>query len=489
MIMGLVGVALMYVGVAGIVSTTTPWWLGRGDAPRHIDYAYSLYKKDIPQFSDPLRYPVFNSLADGNYRDQPAAVNPPLFYLLHAPLIGPFLESGNWKDAIAIGRAFNIFIGVICIIALAWGGWLFGGKRKPLIAIAVPAFGVMTHNFTSLNQNYAVDVLLILLTTLSFILAYKIILHGPTKKYILYLALLSFLGMSTKATYVVFLLISFIAVVIATMTHGRESKKKNLFRGIIISGLIGALVLFTVGWYYFFQNFVESGNWVSAAPDNYGSTGRPYKSLNDVLTSSGLWGMLYERIAATKMVSILITAVATMGVATIYDKYRLRKFRYNKSITITALLMFIATLGILFTQIFHSVGYGGFYFRYFLPVLLPIALFFSYGLLELRWLRGQLVTITAILMAATTIDITVKGSAFKQLIPGISSVGSTEGMVKIAALNNGFNIYLVILLYAIILLGIFILGLSLFLLSSATLNPQSDNFVVSVKHFLKQLRA
>lgn len=469
LVTGLVGVVLMYIGTAGMVSVVTPWWLGRGDAPRHIDYAYSIYKGDIPQFNDPLRYPKFNELARGNYRNQPAAVNPPLFYIIHAPFVGPLMESGNWKEAIAVGRALNILFGIICILVLAWGGWIFGGKRKELLAIAVPALGALTFNFTALNQNYALDVLLVIFTTVSLILSHTIIQKGVTRKYVILTTILAFAGMATKATYIVFLFTNLLAIIFAFLIHGKGTITKRAIRGTLVSGGIFLFVVFTIGWYYFLQNFIHSGNWVSAAPEGFGSAHRKYKTLGYVLTSSELWGFFYEKISATKTSSLLITTMAVAGIASAIDKYKVNLrliAKVKADILLSAGLMLVATAGIFATQIFHAVGYGGFYFRYLLPVLLPIGLVLAYGLLEFRWVRGQLVAIAALVMSLTTIEVIVKGSAIKEIVPGIEHAASVERMIKLAAEHNGFSVLMPIMLYACIGMGAAILGVSLHLLSA-----------------------
>lgn len=120
LIVGLLGIVLMYLGVAGAISITAPW-LARGDGSMHVDYAWRLYHGDIPHRTDHVEYKPFIE-AQGRAKPQAAAKNPPLFYAIHAPLIGPLLDSGHWQLGIALGRFLNIMIGIVCIITLSWGG-------------------------------------------------------------------------------------------------------------------------------------------------------------------------------------------------------------------------------------------------------------------------------------------------------------------------------------------------------------------------------
>jgi len=200
-IAGLLGVVFLYVSASGLISVTHPFFTGtNGDTMAHVDMIYRIYNGDLPKASDGIRYQPFIDLGGGNVY-QRASGHPPLFHILHAPIVGPLLNAGEWQKAIALGRALNIFFGILCIFALAWAGWLFGGKRKALFAVAVPALAVLTYRFSRLNTDYALDGLLTLWTTLTLICLYKILQNGLRANYLIFLTLLSVAGMSTKICY------------------------------------------------------------------------------------------------------------------------------------------------------------------------------------------------------------------------------------------------------------------------------------------------
>ena len=465
-VVGLLGVVFLYVSSAGLVSVTTPWWLGSGDAPRHVDYALSIYHFDIPHFNDHLQYPVFNQLAQGSYRNQPAAVNPPLFYILHAPIVGPMMDSGHWHEAIGAGRAFNVFLGVLCILVLAWAGWLIGGSRRGVLAVAVPAISVLFFNFIVLNQNYAVDVLLIIFTTLSFIISFKLLTNGVRRKYILWLAVISLLGMSTKATYIVFLFTSLVALVAAYYLHGKSKAVVNIVRGGLVATAIFVAVLLTIGWYYYFQNYRVSGNWVSAAPPDFGSATRPYKSLHQVITSSVLWQMFYARFISNPILSTVMSTVAITGLAVYFDRNRLREVVRNRTLMIFIGLMLLAVLGIFATQIVMATGYGGYYFRYFLPVILPFGLFLAFGLTQIKWLRGQLITLFCFTMLVTGVTSALAGSSMLKQVPQLKKTGDTTARIYIATEHNNIPGYISTTLIAMAPVGLLALGVSMYKLTN-----------------------
>lgn len=466
MLIGLVGVILMYVGTAGIVSVVGPWWVGKGDAPRHVDYVYRIWHGQIPKFTDGITYPPLAKLGAGRYVNQPASANPPLFYLLHAPLVGPLLDKGEWHKAEAVGRAFNIFLGVLCVIALSWGGWLLGGKRKDLFAVSVPALAVLTYDFTFLNMNYALDVLLVLLTTLGFIVTYKLLEHGPKRKYLFWLAVVSILGMSTKASYIVILAISLLGLIISWVIHGKKRDiRKNALRGTGASALILGLVVLAIGWFYYYHNYKVTGRWYSNYQYLADKPHRPYKSLLTVLRSKNLWALMYGRYSVSPAISVALSSFSLAGILTIVDKNRFAGLRKVTPTTIMAGLLALATIGIFLTQIVEAVGSGNYYFRYMLPAILPISLAMCYGLLAFHWTRGMLVFLFATMMTWSTIYGFPKSSTVSYTLSGIKKVAGPLNRVYYATAHNGIPTYVDKLLFLFIMLGVIALFLSLIKLS------------------------
>lgn len=395
MFAGIIGVIFLYISVAGVVSVATPWW-ARGDTRQHIDYTWRLYNGDIPKRTDGIRYEKFIEL--GGKKAQAASANPPLFYAMQAPIIGPLLNSGEWEKAIGVGRTVNLLTGVLCILVLAWGGWLFGGKRKAVFAVAVPALTVTMYRFTRLNVDFALDALLVLLSTLTVIFLYKMLTQGVQKKYLLILACLSMLGMATKAPYVVFLGLTIAAIPVAALLQAKDERKKRVIRATAISLAILGLVMLAVGWFYYFWNYTVYGNWFTARPPQY-TGGRATKTLADVLLGRSLWQLFYGDFARDLAVSTATTSFALAGFFTI-RKTQIKKWYIDKNVRIGVILLSFVVVGVFITQIEHAVGIGSVNFRYMLPALLPIGLFLSFGLLQFKWTRGQLVAFASTAFAA-----------------------------------------------------------------------------------------
>ena len=460
---GVLAVVFLYVGVAGTVSVVVPWSITSGDTRAHIDYVWRVYNGEIPRFNDGFRYPPF-----GSRKIQPQANHPPLFYMVNAPFVGPFLAQGKWEQAIAVARAVNIFIGVLCVVALAWAGWLLGGKRRQLFAVAVPAIAALAYRFTTLNVVYGADGLLTLLSTLTFINIYKIITQGIQRRYVLALLLLSVAGMATKATYIVMLAASCLSLLIAAYVHTKgknEVEKKRQFgRAVICAGLIILAVALATGWFYYSRNYQTTGSWFRASPSDY-SHGRDYKSLRQVVTGNKLWQLFYAEYTENILLSTALSSVALAGVLGL-KKLQLKRLLGHPTNRIMAGILFLAVLGMLTVQVAFAVGYGAINFRYVLPVLLPLALFLAYGFLEFKWARGQLVTLAAFLMGITTILPVASSSTMKRLVPELAVGGLGHRRIFVAATHNGIPVMMTALLLVLFAVGAVLLAASLYRLSA-----------------------
>lgn len=446
-VLGFFSVVLLYVGAAGIVSSTTPWY-SRGDTFRHVDYVWRVYNHDIPRWYDGVQYKPFTDLTGP--KKQGESANPPLFYAIHAPFVGPLLKQGKWQSAIAVGRAINILLGIGCIIVLSWAGWLLGGKRKELFAITVPAFSVLLFRFTRLNMDYAIDPLFVTLSTLSLIANYKILKSGLKKKYIIWIAVLSVLGMLTKAPYMVFMFINFLAIVIAIFMHSKQTAKQKLIKGSAISVIIFILVCLASGWFYYFWNYKTNGNLFKSSPPGY-TGGRQYKSLMDVLSSIRLWGFFYANYSTLPALSVAITSLAGSTYLRLGRK-EIGKFFKDRARAVAIGLVFLSALGMFLVQVKFGIGYGAINFRYMLPAILASSLFLSYGLLGFDKTRGQVAAFAIIGIAMTSV---------------IGLSGGPRTIYK-ASLDNNVYSMLPVILIIMIFLGALLLSTSLFVLTKKT---------------------
>jgi 4-amino-4-deoxy-L-arabinose transferase-like glycosyltransferase len=458
LIFGIVGIILMYVGVAGSVSSASKWWVGKGDAPQHIDYVWRIYNGSIPKTSDGITYPQFKKLLKPDQISrQAAAANPPLFYALHAPLIGPLLNKAQWVKAIAVGRMVNIIVGVGCIFALSWAGWLLGGQRKELFALSAPAIGVMTYRFTSLNIDFALDAQLTLISTLCFINMYKILKNGYKKSYLVTLSILLTLGMLTKVSFIVFMLV--LPVCIFGRYYITTTKKDSKFKLIILTVFIELFVVAGAGWFYYFWNYRDGGNLFINTPLNYVSS-RPVRGFKLLIFGSSLWDLLYAKYTKLPTISIFISSFAMAGyLVRGITRRSLFKNKAKASMYLIMLLVFIGTFGI---QAKFSVSTGAINFRYMLPAILPISMFLSYGMLAFSKARGLLVAAAAFFMGISSLTYVVSPKGLKNSFMGITTY--MHEVLK-ANLANDIPFYLPVLLMLSFFLGSVLLTTALWMIS------------------------
>ncbi len=467
MALGIAAVILLYISAAGMISVTYPWFANdNSDELAHVDMIYRIYNGDLPKASDGVRYQPFIELGGGNIY-QRAAGHPPLFHMIMAPFMGPLLNAGEWKKAMAVGRTVNIFIGILTILALAWAGWMFGGKRKALFAVAVPALGVLTFRFSRVNTDLSMDALLALLSTLTLINLYKIIQNGLKVKYLIFLSFLSVAGMATKASYGVFLGLSLLVIIIASYIHG-DKNRRSIIKGSAIAAAILGLVIVAIGWYYYFRNYRVSGSLLTPIQGELAS-GRPHNSYLDIIASSNFWALFYARYSTNVVISVIISIFALSGYFSM-KKIDLRKLKKNTAHLWAIGLMALAFLGVVATQLMLAHPNGSINFRYLLPAILPISLFLAYGLLEFKWLRGQLVALAAIAMVWTTILWIGLKPAPDGLLQGISEWGKSIHKIYIAAAENNVLGYVTSSLFWVFAIGSVLLCISLFQLSKPSID-------------------
>lgn len=458
-LLGIAGVILLYAASAGIVSSATPWNIG-GDTRSHMDYVWRVYNGETPKFNDGITHPILSQ--QGSDRVQQAAANPPLYYYLHAPFIGHMLDTNNMKEAYALGKAINILIGVLCVLALAWGGWTLGGKKRNLMAIATPQLGVMSYRFLTQNIIFGLDSLVVLFATLSLIIIHKMLVNGPTLKYLSLLSLLSILGMLTKAPYIVIVAVCCLGIIISYLKLARINYKTALAKGsLAVLGLLLVTIIFT-GWYYY-GNYASTGNWYSASPPGF-TGGREYKSFSDVISSSRLWSLFYVNSSSHPLLVTSFTSFVIAGYLTIRYRFSLRYILKHKN-TITMALMVVLFVGVFATQLRLATGYGSINFRYLLPALLPVSLFWAYGLLAFKQMRGLLVSIFGAAMAFATVAPFAMSSKIEGLVPAVNVTDNSITRLYIVAEANGIPSVVVSLMFISGVVGVLLVAMSLFYLT------------------------
>lgn len=462
MLLGIGGVMLLYLGAAGIYSYTVPWGYTDGDQIAHLDYIWRIYKGDLPKYDEGVTYKPFIDIKGGNIY-QRAVGHPPLFHAVQAPVVGYLMDRGAWQTAIAVGRAINLFQSLILIGILAWAGWLFGGRRKEIFAVAVPALSVTAYRFLRLNKDYAMEGFVTILTTLTIINLYYIFRYGLKKKYLIWLIILSLAGMFTKISYLPFLAINLAAVAwVVAAQKGRKLNLMGVLKGSVVAGVIGLLTALGAGWYYYFWNFKQNGNFVSPLPPTF--TGdRAYRPLSAVIFSDQFWSLFYGKYIVVEGLSLVVTTLALAGLLQIGPAPWIRKIK-DRVFSLALLAMLGVTVGTIAIQFRAAYPYGAINFRYLLPAILPISLLIGYGLLSYRHLRGQLVALVAILSAGTTV-LSIRLKPGVAMLLGVNKWPITVRKIYQLGYNNHIPFWMMSSLFLAFWLGAGLLSFALWRMS------------------------
>lgn len=396
---GVIGVMIAMVFGVAIFATAVPW-RGTTDAPQHLDYAWQVSHGKLPEFWKGTKAPLGRPKA----KIQFVSHHPPLYYVLLAPIVGPLLDNGHWTIATAVARCVGIIIGMLCVLAMAWGGWLVGGTRRALFAVATPAIGSSLLAFYVMGDIMN-DGLLLLFATLALVFSILVIKNGMRNWYTALLAIICLGGMATKASFIGTLPVVFVALLVGALLHNTQTKIWQRILPAVKSVVIIVIVIaIGIGWFYA-RNYQLSGSPFRNRP--VGSAQKVFKSpepviyetLPDVLTAGDTWSMLTTGLygrpwqilprvggqAINFWPSVLVICAVTYGAVAQAWQSR-RKLTYIMWIVIgLMILQFVITYG---QQILYSVGYGGVNRRYLLPAWLPFSLFMATGALYFKKLRG-----------------------------------------------------------------------------------------------------
>lgn len=397
---GVLGVILAMISGIAIFAAAVPW-PGTTDSSQHLDYAWQLSHGELPDFWKGTKAPLGRPRA----KIQFVSHHPPLYYLLLAPIVRPLIDSGHWVAATAAARMINIGIGVLCVLVMAWGGWLLGGKRRGLFAVAVPAIGSSLLAFYVMGDIMN-DSLLLLFSTLAVILSVLVVKNGIQTRYTLWLAVVCLGGMATKASFIGTLLLVFLALLIGSILHTEKAVWWRRVLPAVKSGLIVvAVVAVGIGWFYA-RNYQLSGSPFRNRP--VGSAQKVlrksqqqsgYRTLSQTLTSTDTWNIVTTRLygrtwqilprvggeAINFWPSLFVICAVTYGALAQAWQSRKKLSRITWIVIGLLVLQFVVTYG---QQVGYAVGYGDMNRRYLLPAWLPFSLFMTVGALYFKRLRG-----------------------------------------------------------------------------------------------------
>jgi hypothetical protein len=472
---GILGSLTAFIFGAGFYASTLPW-RGTGDSAVHLDYVWQISHGDLPQFWEGTNAPIGRKI-----KVQFVSNHPPLYYSILAPFVGPRIDAGDWQMGVAIGRIITIFIGALSVLAFAWAGWVLGGKYKALMAVTLPAIATSLVPYVKVSGDIMNDTLSILAGVIALTLAALIIRKGPNKKYLIWLSLACLTGMASKVSFISVFALSLFAVPISVLLHNNAKLVQKLLKSAALVTLILVVVTAGIGWFYY-RNYQLSGSPHRTAPQSWAADlqGRRYKSLEEVVTHPKLWTAVPQRLygnpwrggdlpaVLSNSTNIKISGFifVVLIVSAMYNSLKkLRTKNYGKPTIFIGMLFSLQVVLIYLQQISHATGYGSINIRYFLPILLPLGLVFSYGLLFWQKLRGMPVMLLICLNW-----LMVVGNSLWFMSTRYDKIPAQNPWARlvIIAEQNGLSTSILFFIIAGLMLGIATTCLSIWKLSATT---------------------
>ncbi|NLT25997.1 MAG: hypothetical protein GXX90_05020, partial [Microbacteriaceae bacterium] len=241
-----------------------------------------------------------------------------------ALLAGGFLPDQQ-GTAIAIIRAANIGLGALTLVAIAWFGAQIGGRHRVPVAIGMAAIAGSAFPMIRFGAEIYNDMLVALAAALALALALatRIILTGRiTWVTGIGLALVSVVGLGTKATFVIPLAVVVGGLVLAALVRRVAGERRAPLRIAFVA--LGALVAAVAAnaWFYLI-NLERSGSLHRSSP-KAPVGGRAHRSTADVLGDLDFWAVVgrgfigraepdHERFTA--MSALVVGAMLVAGLA------------------------------------------------------------------------------------------------------------------------------------------------------------------------------
>ncbi len=387
--LGFVGVLVSFGCAAGAYSAQSRAF-ATGDEVAHADYAVRVYHGELPVFEDGQRFtpPVHVPSM------QTSAQHPPLYYLLAAPLVGPFADRGEWREADAAGRALSVVLGAGCLLAMAWAAAVLVTRRRALWALATPALVAPFLPFIAVSASIYNDTLAILAGAIAVGVAIRVLQRGLSSRLLVAAMAIGSAGMLARASFFLTLAALVGAVGLAPLLHGPGSWRRRLLRGVGAGAAVLAAVAVTSGWFYL-RNVRLTGNLLGGHADYAVRVlNRSTSTISQVLTSEPFWtvhldllpfrtGQLSEVVVRIVFGGLVALALVAGAVALVRRRPRI----HLPSVAIAVVLV-SQVLGTIAFRANHVAAGGGNHFRYLLTMLLPVALLLAAGALAWRYWGG-----------------------------------------------------------------------------------------------------
>lgn len=396
-----------------------------GDEAAHVDYAYQVWRGALPVFGDGLTIqPPFGFVPPVQWVSQ----HPPLYYLLQAPVVGPLIDAGDYVGAGYAGRAVNALLAGTLVVAVVWAcAQLLPGRRHLwVVAAMVTAADSWVVRVGGSIYN---DLLAALCVTLLLGVSARILRAPRTgPRLLVALSLAGAAALSTRAALAVVLLVCWTTLAVR---DGIVRRSARALAGYAVAAL-GAVL--PSAWFYL-RNLTLTGSLLGGDPE----WARAHLELHprtlwSVVTDLSAWGDLVALFSFTGLPRDLMTFLLVLAPLALLVVVRLHRGHVGAPGTATPWLVALligSAVAVLALQMQYATGGSGLNARYLLPIVLPLTVGVSLGLVAVPRASPVLVAAWAITAAA---DLTL-WLAHRPVLEGSAEVAAVHPRAAWAALG------------------------------------------------------
>ncbi|WP_154675148.1 hypothetical protein [Parafrankia elaeagni] len=430
------------------------------------------------------------------------ANHPPLFYLLEALPLGAGRALDHPLAGFYAARLLNLAVGIAAVVATAW---LVRGllPARPDLAVGAAAVLAVTGIFIAVTSQVYNDAFAVALITAATAATLALARRGPSARTLLPIALLvpaAALGRASGGLAAAVLVPAVgLAAALGTRpgpdrpgpdrTHLTRAVgagwRRPLLAGFGASAVTGLLTIAAAGWFYARNNRLygdpagsERAAWMF--PTGYGE--RP---VWEIITSQDFWWTIYQGLFGrpTLLHGVPHRAIVGVGLLTVLGllaaairtllapRTRWEPARHDRAVDVICWLTVVAEALLATATLVGYVAAGGATFtRYLLPALPLLTLAVVAGCSALPLARRGLPTFAVVLVLGGTV-LTMLGRELARRDPfldGRSPFDQLHGALDVTAVGAGRAPLVLAVLIALGVLGVALLGLSLWKLSVET---------------------
>jgi len=382
LISGIVAVAVLFSAAAFLHALLIPP-LATGDEALHLDYVVDVSQLQLPRFFDGAHFKV-----PGAYTPpvQWVSQHPPLYYMILAPFVALADSFGSPGVMVFVGRMLSLIIGLLALLAIP--PILARWRQSPRVILGATLLGSVVSMHIGTSSAIYNDPLATLLSVVTVGLAGYILLEGPTRRRVGLLALLAALGLFTRATMLVNVMVACLTLVIAYPLHRQQlgtSIKASLLKGIGAATLTAGLSLVIAGWYYV-RNYTYSGSFVGSQTEwAIEHLNRQYFTFGNVLSRPDFIQQYFAGFSSSQIIILSCFVLFAAGIIGTILWSRRHRTHHEKRFLLLIGLIVLHSIGIVLLLAQHIMNGGANNYRYLLPALLATVFLPALGAHYLRW--------------------------------------------------------------------------------------------------------